>query len=285
MLFSRRLLGCLAAVFLLVVSGISQAEIKSRIKPGWNKSDENSQVVLPHYSWTRFLQAYVKTDTHLEKNVIDYQAVTVEDKRQLKKYIKSLEAIDPRTLTQKEQFAYWVNLYNALTVQLVLDHYPIDSIKNIKSYWFQFGPWDKALVTIAGEPFSLNDIQHKILRPIWKTPLVHYALSCAAISCPQIRKKAYTAKNSLYMLRTSARLHINHADAVRFSEKRLHLSSMYQWYSDDFAQDNGRGVMGHIIRFADQPLRSQLRAYRGLIYFDFDWALNKPQDKGQSLGE
>ena len=274
-------------IFLFAIPTVTQAEIKSRIKPGWNKSDETNLTRLTHYPWTNFLKKYVTTDGELQKNTLNYQAVTNEDKKHLTDYIKSLSIIDPRTLNKREQFAYWVNLYNSLTVKLIIDHYPVESIKDIKAHGFSFGPWDKNVITIAGEPFSLNDIQHKILRPIWKDSLVHYALSCAALSCPQVRKMAYNSRNSDWMLQTSARRYVNNNADVYFAEDGLHLSAMYQWYGDDFSRDqnNGKGFMSHIIYFAEEPLRQRLRDYRGLVHFDFDWSLNKAQTKNQTAGE
>ena len=98
---------------------------------------------------------------------------------------------------KKEQLAYWINLYNSLTIKVVLEHYPVKSIKEIKlSGIFKPGPWKKELVIIEGKKLSLDNIEHDILRPIWKDNRVHYAVNCASIGCPNLQNSAFTAKNS-----------------------------------------------------------------------------------------
>src|SRR5690606_30049321 len=112
----------------------------------------------------------------------------------LDNYIFSLEKWDPRTLNLNEQHAYWINLYNSLTVQVVLDHYPVKSIREIKSGIFTPGPWDLPVTKIAGRSLTLNNIEHDILRANWHEPRVHYALNCASLGCPNLAAQPYSGK-------------------------------------------------------------------------------------------
>ena len=138
----------------------------------------------------RFLAQHLRTG---EDGIarIGYGAVSDEDRKSLDAYIAALAGHpgSRRALNRAEQQAYWINLYNALTVQVILDHYPVESIRDIdiSPGLFADGPWGKKLVTIEGEAVSLDDIEHRILRPIWKDPRIHYAVNCASIGCPNLQ--------------------------------------------------------------------------------------------------
>lgn len=107
--------------------------------------------------------------------------MSLASKQQLKRYIQQMASLDPRDYKKQEQFAYWVNLYNALTVQLVLDNYPTSSIKKLGKGFFSFGPWDDDIIRVAGKKLTLNDIEHRILRPIWRDKRIHYVVNCASL--------------------------------------------------------------------------------------------------------
>src|SRR5260370_17798050 len=128
------------------------------------------------------------------------------ERRAVKKYIEQMDGIRVGAFRRAEQLAYWVNLYNSLTVDLVLDRYPVSSIRDIaiSPGLFSSGPWDKALIRVEGEPMTLNDIEHRILRPIWQDARLHYVLNCASLGCPSLPPIALTPQNATHFTQPRA---------------------------------------------------------------------------------
>jgi hypothetical protein len=205
----------------------------------------------------------------------DYAGVTDGDRVRLKGYIDQLAAIDPRKFPRAEQRAYWINLYNALTVEVVLQDYPVRSIRDIDGGLFGSGPWKKQLVVVAGQPLTLNDIEHRILRPIWRDPRTHYAVNCASLGCPNLAAEVYTAANMERQLDKAARAYINHPRGVSLENGRLTLSSIYNWFDVDFGKSDA-AVLEHLAQYAELELARQLGRYDGRIRYDYDWRLNTP---------
>jgi hypothetical protein len=208
-------------------------------------------------------------------NQIAYGKVPLNTKQHLVGYIKNLSQLAPRNLNRNEQQAYWINLYNALTVNVVLDHYPVKSILNIKISpgFFSSGPWGKKLVTIESQDVSLDDIEHRILRPIWQDNRVHYAVNCAAVGCPNLNKVAYTAKNTDRLLSVAAATYINHPRGVRVKEGALYVSSIFDWYKADFG-NNDASVIEHLKKYANPNLQNLLAGIPEIEDHAYDWALN-----------
>ena len=155
---------------------------KADLLPYWQDQVATDQRDISHQQWQKLLDKYLVVQP--QQTLFRYGAVTTEDKQQLSAYINQLSHLDPRKYNRNVQFAYWVNLYNALTVQLIIDHYPVTSITKLGGF-FSFGPWDQPVVTINNKSLSLNDIEHRILRPIWRDPRIHYAVNCASSSTQQ----------------------------------------------------------------------------------------------------
>ncbi len=218
---------------------------------------------------------------HPETHVA-YAQVTDADKKALGTYIAQLAATPISRLKRAEQRAYWINLYNALTVKVVLDHYPVESIRDIdiSPGLFADGPWDKELIEVEGEALTLNDIEHRILRPIWRDPRVHYAVNCAAIDCPNLRSVAFTVGNAEMLLEAAARAYVNHPRGGRIEDGNLIVSSIYVWFQEDFG-DNDAGVIAHLRRYAERDLAAKLSAVERIGSHDYDWSLNDAYD-GQS---
>ena len=248
----------------------------------WQVSDENSSIKVNHQAWQHILDSYLidvkRIDVKSEGvRAFDYAKVSMADKKTLKTYLQQLTAIDPRTLTKDEQLAYWVNLYNALTIDLVLDHYPINSIKDIGDGIT--GPWNMELLSIAGQPITLNQIEHKILRPIWQDPRIHYVINCASIGCPDLPNKAFSSNNIESQLNQAAIRFINHPKGIDFQNGQWKLSSIYSWFSQDFGKDQAQ-LIQHIQTFAKPDLKTKLieaSTEKNLdIKFAYDWKLNAP---------
>jgi len=236
--------------------------------------DSASTDVVDHNAWRLFLSGFVETDGD-GVNRVRYAAVSPEDKQRLDDYIDALAARNPAQLNRNEAFAYWVNLYNALTVRLILDRYPVKSIREIKPHPFAIGPWAMALVTVAGVSLTLDDIEHGILRAYWRDPRIHYAVNCASISCPNLLKRPFTAAELHSMLDGAARSYVNHSRGVKVSPGgKLTLSSIYKWYAEDFGGDE-QGVIVHLLTYAEPALAAEIRAAQSIDGYDYDWALNE----------
>jgi Protein of unknown function, DUF547 len=262
---------------LLILSLTGFGGIDSLFAPGkslwqrWTANDSASMAHIDHGGWTGFLQKYLVAG---EVYRIRYAAVTQADRRALDGYVGALAVLPISKYNRAEQLAYWVNLYNALTVSVVLDHYPVSSIRKIDTSpgLLAVGPWDKRLVTIEGQSITLNDIEHRILRPIWNDPRLHYALNCAALGCPSLRPTAFTAENASRLMEQAAGDFIN-GRGVQVIGDRLIVSSIYAWYMEDFGGSEA-GVLAHLRHYAAPPLAAKLAGYRAIDGDSYDWSLN-----------
>jgi hypothetical protein len=158
---------------------------------------------------------------------------------------------------------------------VVLDHYPVDSIKDIdiSPGFFSSGPWDKKLVTIEGQGLSLNDIEHRILRPVWQDPRIHYGVNCASMGCPNLQRKAFTAQNTDGLLDKAAREYVNHPRGVSMEDGDLVVSSIYDWFQEDFGGSEA-GVIEHLMQYAEPGLKQKLQGFDDIDDDRYDWSLN-----------
>ena len=268
------------AAFLVFVALETQATPKSDLWDRWTAHQPGSTLVPDHQAWSDFLGRYLVTSALDGINRVDYAGVTAEDRDRLKQYLLSLQEIAVSRLSRVQQLPYWINLYNAFTVHLVLEHYPLDSIVDIRFGFFDFGPWDEKLLRIEGEEVSLNDIEHRILRPIWKDPRLHYALNCASLGCPNLQPKAFNSENVESLLSSGARGYINDSRGMRFEdEDKLVLSKIYDWYGVDFGDDEKK-LLQHLMRYANRSTKTRLKSFDGDIDFEYDWDLNSFPRKG-----
>lgn len=256
------------AFVLAPLAGPSSKELAT-----WKMHSPSSQTQVDHSAWDAILKKYTSTQDGV--NLFAYGKVSAADKASLKTYINQLKKVDPRNLNRKEAMAFWINVYNAVTVDVVLNHYPIKSIKDIKSGLFSSGPWKTEVFEIQGQNLSLDNIEHGILRPIYKDPRIHYAINCASYSCPNLDKKAFTAASLESQLNQGARDYINHTRAVQFtSDGDLELSSIWKWFKSDFgtSEDN---ILKHIKRYAQPSLKQKLNNFKGSISYEYGWDLNE----------
>ena len=269
------------ASFLICITAISITSTVQASVPTadywayWDKSDENSRKRIDHSPWDNMLRTYVIDNHSSGINRFKYASVSSRDKKSLKRYIKSLEKTDPRAYNKKEQQAYWLNLYNAVTVKLVLDNYPIKSMKDIGNKMNKRGPWNKPMIKVAGQRLSLNDIEHRILRPIWQDHKVHFGLSCASISCPNVLPQAFTSTNVRSLLKQSGRDYINHPRGLSLKNGKMKASSLFDWYQKDFAKNETK-LMKVFAHYAEDRLALYLLGYQGQIDYNYDWRLNAP---------
>ena len=241
----------------------------------WQRHQANSTITVDHSGWTRFFESHLKRGTD-GVNRLAYAAIGEADRHALARYLQALQATDVHALTRGEQLAFWINLYNAATVRLVLDHPRVETIRDIKpkNGTFAIGPWDIELLEIDGRGISLHHIEHRIIRPIWRDARIHYALSCAAVGCPNLRREAYRGVDIEKQLEDQTRAYINEPRGVHFdSGGGLVLSKIYAWYIEDFG--DRAGLFAHLRKYAAPDLAAKLARVAGVDDYAYDWALNR----------
>lgn len=203
--------------------------------------------------------------------VVDYKGFKDNEAR-LDEYLAMLERVDVNGLDHHEQFAFYINAYNAWTIKLILGGYPgLASIKDLGS--LIQSPWKKKICRINGKVLSLDHIEHQILRPVFKDPRVHFAINCASKSCPALSSEPYTGRELSDQLDASARAFINDSRHNRVEGGVLYVSSIFDWFSEDFKGD----VLGFVLHYASAQMKTAIQAKEKEIrikYLDYDWSLN-----------
>ncbi len=257
-------------------SSIEKAFIaKSRLSSSiWKKHDPSSNIVVDHSAWDAFLSKYTGKNTQ-GINLVSYGGVSTADKKSLQQYLNALQATDVTKLNRNEQYAFWLNLYNASTVNLGIKNFPLSSILDIKSNPLDLkGPFNDNVAKVNGKKLTLDTIESGIVRPIWNDPRLHYAFNCAAISCPNLGSKAYKGTKINAQLNAAAKAYVNDPRGIRISNGKITASKIYFWYSGDFGKDE-KAVLAHIKKFASPKLKSGLEGKTKIDSYEYDWALNK----------
>lgn len=265
----------LIIVFILLRSPITLSAQKAELWARWQQNDAGSRQNIDHRAWDDFLKKLVVAPHPSGINRVAYQAVTAADAKRLSDYLRAMQEVAISIYNRTEQKAYWINVYNALTVDLILSRFPVTSIRtiNISPGLLAQGPWGAKLFTVENEKLSLDDIEHRILRPIWRDNRVHYALSYASLGSPNLQPVAFTADNTESLLEKAAGEFINHPRGVAIQNGRLQVSSIYVWFQEDFGRD-AQGLMEHWQKYANGKLADALEEYSGGLAHDFDWRLN-----------
>ena len=238
----------------------------------WAEDNPQSTQQVDHTPWQNFLDEYLVPQAD-GVNRVAYNRVDLgKGRKRLQTYLQTLADIDPRDLNRDEQFAYWVNLYNALTVEVVLSNPDKKSIRRMGKGLFSFGPWDDPVAAIAGEDVTLNDIEHRILRPIWQDPRIHFVVNCASIGCPNLQPQALRADNLETLLDAAQSEYINHPRGVDKRTGSLILSSIFDWYQSDFASEP-KGLLNYLAGVHKDP-GLVLQADPDRLEYNYDWTLN-----------
>ncbi len=221
--------------------------------------------------YAKFLDTYITPKDGI--NFLAYGDVSNDDKAALKAYVKSLEARGTEGLSRDEEMAFWFNLYNAKTIDVILDAYPLESIRKLGP--LNSGPWDKKNMNVAGKgEMSLNDVEHGTLRKNWKEPRIHYAVNCASIGCPNLKATPWTAEELEADLKQAAIDYINHPRGFNAEGGKITASKIFDWYKDDFG-GNKAGILEHARQYAKGDLKTALDAADTINNFEYDWNLNE----------
>ena len=194
------------------------------------------------------------------------------------RYLERLARARPETLSPNEQLAFWINVYNAYTIQLVNAHGERESIRNIDKTLGvikAIGPWKQEIVRAGGKTMSLDHVEHEIIRKRFKEPRIHFALVCAAVSCPPLRPEAYTGGRLEAQLEDQARIFIARSprkNRVDVERATVHLSPIFGWFKEDFGPDLGRFLARYV---PDGPERRLLESGKfKVVETPYDWSLN-----------
>ncbi|MBX3502751.1 MAG: DUF547 domain-containing protein [Alphaproteobacteria bacterium] len=271
----RAMIGGLAAVATPSAEALAQPSADPWQR--WSSHDDGSATAIDHAIWAAFLDRYAASDAYGVVR-LPYARIAGEDRRALESYIAALESSPVSSLRRAEQLAYWVNLYNALTVRIVLDHYPVKSIRDIRlggglTAAFFGGPWDAKLLRIENERVSLNDIEHRILRPLWRDARLHYVVNCASTSCPALPVRPISHAAADDAMDRAARAYVNGAYGVRRQGDSLWVSSIYRWYRGDFGGSDAT-IVAHLARYATGELAAVLARGPRIVNDFYDWSLN-----------
>ena len=215
--------------------------------------------------------------THVKGGLVDYKALK-EDER-LGRYLEQLNEADLKDLESREaRVAFWTNAYNAYTLKLIIDYYPVSSIMDIKRAGYK-DAWKFPLAHIAGQSYTLDQVENEILRPRWPDHRIHYALVCAAQSCPQLRSEAYTAERLDEQFDEQADWFMIHRNQFDLKKRTAHLSKVYEWYAVDFG-DSVTDALQSLIPHVDEELAKSLKkdAKKWKVQFvEWDWRLNEQE--------
>ncbi|MGD9286098.1 MAG: DUF547 domain-containing protein [Desulfobacterales bacterium] len=224
-----------------------------------------TDIVVDNKIYGELLEKYVRNGK------VNYAGFKAEEAK-LDRYLKILENVNIAKLSRDQQFAFYVNTYNAWTIKLILSGYPgITSIKDLGS--LLKSPWKKEIVRIDGKVISLDDVEHNILRPRYQDPRVHFAINCAAKSCPPLQTEPFEGDILDRQLNEATRSFINDPKSYKLEEDKLHVSRIFKWFSEDFKDD----ILGFFLKYASGDLKKNLEAKADQIqvkYLKYDWSLN-----------
>lgn len=217
-----------------------------------------------HQPWTQLLQTHVD-----DAGWVSYKSF-VADSVRLNNYLETISKCPPHpSWSEEEKLAYWINAYNAFTIKLIVDNYPVISIKKIKKgISFINSVWDIKFFEIAGEKMDLNTIEHSIIRKEFDEPRIHFAIVCASISCPKLLNEAYEAETLDEQLTQQAKTFVNDAAKNQIEKKQIKISPIFKWFSEDFTK---KGTIQEFIRpYSEYNFDADAK----VKYSNYDWNLN-----------
>ena len=220
-----------------------------------------------HETWDELLKEYVNED-----GFIDYKGI-ISEKVKFESY---LDLLSNNSWSENEKLAYWINVYNAFTVKLIIDNYPIESIKDLNptlSIPTVNTVWTKESFKIGGEDFSLDRVEHKILREEFEEPRIHFAINCASFSCPVLRAEAFKAEKIEVQLEEQARAFINDPQRNKITKSEVEASKIFSWFGGDFKK--GQTLIQFLNKYAEVNIDENAE----VDFMDYQWSLNDASKK------
>ncbi len=243
----------LILLYILAFVGVSCLSCDTAI------AKEHTSNIPSHQLWDELVSTHVS-----ESGKVDYKAF-INNKDKLEQYLSLLKSSHPdKQWTKDEQMAYWINAYNAFTIKLILNNWPVNNIKNIGNE----SPWDIEFIKIEDQTYNLNAIEHKILRKKFNDPRIHFAVNCASVSCPKLLNEAYNANKLDQQLTSRAKDFINKTSKNIIKENKIIISNIFKWYKEDFIQK------GTLIDYINQYSNIQINKNAKIEYKPYNWSLN-----------
>ena len=229
------------------------------LNTGWTAVQAQEAIAVPdHTAWTQLLEKYVD-----DGGMVDYKKMS-QVTGEVTKYLRYLEKFSPEVNWPRNRYlAFFINLYNAGTVKLILDNYPVRSIRDIQN------PWGQKLFTINARSLSLDDVEHKILRSI-QDPRIHFAINCASISCPKLQPKAFTESGLDFELNRSVNQFLSNPESFQVKDNAIYLSSIFKWYRQDFETNYGT-LINFLNHYHDVPFKDDVK----IRFLPYNWDLNQ----------
>lgn len=225
----------------------------------------SAQKAPSHQQWDKLLKKHVNTS-----GLVNYKGF-IKDKAELDAYLKTLSDNPPQSSwSQDDQKAFWINVYNAFTVSLIVQKYPVKSIKDIAGKIYKINtPWDIQFIKIGTKTYDLNNVEHGILRKKYNDPRIHFALVCASISCPKLQRDAYTGVSVNTQLENAGKEFLNDRSKNNIATDKASLSKYFSWYAGDFKQN------GTMRDFINKYSVTKMNANTRISYLDYNWGLNE----------
>jgi len=230
-----------------------------------NQFEQSNTPKMKHDNWSILLKKYVT-----EIGQVNYKGF-IQDSVLFQSFLDDLSQHPPgNNWNEKEKIAYWINAYNAFTVKLIIDHYPLKSIKEIgDGLPMVNSPWDIKFFKIGNIDFDLNTIEHEILRKEFKEPRIHFAINCASFSCPKLRNEAFMAEVLETQLNDQTQQFINNPDKNIISKNKLELSKIFDWFKSDFTKEKS------LLQFLKPYLKIDVSNNPSIEHLVYDWRLNE----------
>lgn len=214
-----------------------------------------------HNNWSTLLKQHVSST-----GLVDYKGFKANE-NVLDQYLNTLSETDWISLNTSDQKAFWINAYNAFTIKAILNHYPVASIMDIKVDDNTI--WDVPFITINNKPYTLNDIEHRVLLEDHFDPRIHFVINCAAASCPPLANKAYNGRNLDNQMETVTRSFIQNETFNQIKQNKVQLSKIFDWYKDDFTKS------GNLLSYINQYSKKSVSSDAMIIFNEYDWSINK----------
>lgn len=274
MLVKKCRLFSLLVIVLMLFSKQATSAIEMELIDFWNDSEPLGVINVDHAPLQEILQTYVVSDHPSGIARFDYESVSEADVEKLENYLDYLQLLEPRQLNKEEAKAFWVNLYNAATLNMVIDAYNSGRVTRVRSRGLPTRRWRRDIVRVALQDMSLDDILNGVIRPIYRDPRIHYALFFCTLGGPDMPTEVLSGENNEELLNKFEKDYLMHSRAVRLDGSELVLSEMFQNYDTDFAETPS-ALINYLSQHVPEPVGQAMSQVTD-IRFEYDWTLNQP---------